>query len=310
MATEETTTPWWSNLIAIIVTAIVSIVGTYYAVKSAPATSSGTGVSFPRLVVDTISYIPHILLLFGVLADMFTLTGVYSIPSLIGLASIPLNFLFKYFWKGLYDLWATLQSLIRGQPAQQQGGDDAVPLFQGYNGCDVQGFSALRSEFAPQTLVVTATIFSYYMFDLIANRGVVKATATIVVFLTLYLLETMVIKNCNADSTEPNPIIKSIMAFAEGMLFGGSSYVIVQAYYPERLPSSALSPFPRRSRKDLTEKDGRLVDKDGVPYVMLPNGQAVPDLSSQESRTSAAAAAARELGTDMPAVAGSCPSSR
>ena len=30
-----------------------------------------------------------------------------------------------------------------------------------YDGCEVQGFSGLRSKYAPQTLVVTASIFSY-----------------------------------------------------------------------------------------------------------------------------------------------------
>lgn len=303
---DEKTTPWWSNLIAVIVTAIVSIVGTYMAVKRSQAPGAGQGFSFPQLVVDTISYIPHILLLFGVLADMFTLQGVYSIASLIGLISIPLNWIFKYFWKGLYDLFTTLQSLLRGTPAEapvQQGG--VGPLFSGYNGCEVQGFSGLRSEFTPQTLVVTATVFSYYMFDLIANRGTVKATATIVIFLTMYLLQTMVLRDCS-NPEEPNPIVKSLMSFAEGMLFGGTSYTIMQAYYPQYLPSSALSPFPRRSRADLIEKNGKLVDEDGVPYIVLPNGQAVPDLSSQEGRTSAAAQAARELGTSAPATPEGC----
>ena len=97
------------------------------------------------------------------------------------------------------------------------------------------------------------------------------------------------------------------MALAEGMLMGGLSYSVVAAYYPTRLPSSVISPFPRRSRQDLKPgPDGSFVDSDGNPYVVLPNGQAVPDLSSAESRKRFADLAGANLGTGASAVPGSC----
>jgi hypothetical protein len=82
---------------------------------------------------------------------------------------------------------------------------------------------------------------------------------------------------------------------------------VVAAYYPTRLPSSVISPFPRRSRQDLKPgPDGSFVDSDGNPYVVLPNGQAVPDLSSAESRKRFADLAGANLGTGASAVPGSC----
>ena len=49
--------------------------GTVYALGSGPKTP-GAPAGVASLVGDTITYIPHILLLFGVLADMFTYEGV------------------------------------------------------------------------------------------------------------------------------------------------------------------------------------------------------------------------------------------
>lgn len=315
----ESTTPWWATLVAVLLTAIVSVLGTYYALRPTPVGIPAVP-SVGSFFKDTITYIPHILLLFGVLADMFTQEGVYSIPSLVGLASIPLNFVFKYFWAGLYDLVAKASDLLATKPEiaiPQKAGvlgvqTNAGRFFKQYDGCTVQGFSALASNYAPQTLVVTATVFSYYMFDLIANRGGSFSAPTAVIFIILFLAEMFIIDDCDVPQEHPAGIpppgkyLKGLMAFTEGMLFGGSAYSVVQAYYPQRLPSSALSVFPRRSRSDLKEVDGKLVDENGLPYIVLPNGQTQPDLSDPESRGAFAGIAASVSGTGAPATPSSC----
>lgn len=315
----EATTPWWATLVAVLLTAIVSVLGTYYALRPRPIGAPAVP-SVGSFFKDTIVYIPHILLLFGVLADMFTLEGVYSIPSLVGLVSIPLNFVFKYFWAGLYDLVAKTSDLLATKPVPTQQGGVASSLsgrfFKEYDGCTVQGFSALASNYAPQTLVVTATVFSYYMFDLMANRGASFYGPTLAVFVILFLAEMFIIDDCDvaqqappAGIPPPNKYLKGLMAFTEGMLFGGSAYSVVQAYYPERLPSSAISPFPRRSAKDLKNVDGKMVDANGLPYIVLPNGQAVPDTSDPESRSAFAGVIGESLGTGQPALPANCPTS-
>lgn len=322
MAEQQGSAPWWATLIAVVLTAAVSVMGTVYALGSGPkAPGAPAGVS--SLVGDTITYIPHIMLLFGVLADMFTYEGVYSIPSLVGILSIFGNWVLRFFWRGLGTILEKTK-VVGSEPTQTAGArpgqmvsravgtEISLPpqkFFQDYDGCNVQGFSSFASSYAPQTLVVTATIFMYYLFDIIGNRGWLNALAGLLFFGVVYSGQAYVIKSCRPPAGE-RPFTmtqQALMALAEGMLMGGLSYSVVAAYYPTRLPSSVISPFPRRSRQDLKPgPDGSFVDSDGNPYVVLPNGQAVPDLSSAESRKRFADLAGANLGTGASAVPGSC----
>lgn len=327
-------TPWWTNLTAVLLTAAVVGPATYYfATRPAP---TATGVSVPSMgsfVKDTVSYIPHILLLFGVLADMFTYQGVYSIPSLVALITIPLNWLMKFFWMGVADGIVNIQKLLQGAPGTagapipsnprsgratvigtpKQSGGGMGSFFRQYDGCDVQGFSWAHSPYAPQTLVITATIFSYYIFDLIMNRGWTKSAAAITVFVLVYGVQSLLLEDCDArgsasGGTEPAMWLKSIAAFAEGLLFGGTSYAVVQSYYPGFLPSAAISPFPRKRAEDLTVgPNGTYTDSSGNPYICLANGQCYPDMSTQQSRQAFAEIAAQSMGTGKPVTPENCP---
>jgi len=312
-------TPWWASLIAVLITAVVSVVGTAYALGGVKAPAAGQ-VPVTGIAVDTVTYMPHILLLFGVLADMFTYDGVWSIPSLVGLLSIFLNYFMQYFWKGLQELFSAAKGVAKvgsapaqAPPAQQVKGGAVTPgsFFKSYDGCSVQGFGGWATEFAPQTLVVTATVFCYYIFDLVRNRGWLNSAGAITVFSLVYLLQVGVLQMTATDGSCGGPYghyAQATMALFEGIVFGGSAYGIVQTYYPTRLPSSTVSPFPRKDKSELTMgPDGKMYDKDGYPYVILPNGQAVPDLSTQQARNAFAEVAGQNLGTGMPAQPDSCP---
>ena len=339
----------WSNIVAALGAAIVSTLVTAWFFKGSstpkvpgpPGAVSGIALGLSMFAVETITYIPHILLLFGVIADMFTMEGVYSIPSLVGLLTIPLNYVFKFFWSGLMGVFASIYSLYTIKPsspftsgpaASAASESETMSMFENpmskpkskpataakinpkvlrslenfgpqmdggaikdYDGCDVQGFSFFSSPYAPQTLVVTATVFFYYIFDLISNRGWADATWSILMFAFLYVTETFIIGDCGY------PIgkwIRSLLALAEGILFGGSAYGIVQAYYPTKLPSSVLPKFPRKTESDLTKRpDGTYVDENNAPWTILPDGSAIPDMST-------GAGLATALGTQ--ATSGSC----
>jgi hypothetical protein len=326
-------TPWWSNLITAAVTAVVCILGTAYALRDPTKASATTEIPAAAAIVsDTIMYIPHILLLFGVLADMFTYQGVWSIPSLVGLLSIFFNYLMQYFWKGLRELFNSAESVAKVGTAPaataiaaatappssnpvsvggKKGGAISPPVgFTKYDGCSVQGFSGFATEFAPQTLVVTATVFCYFIFDLVRNRGWLNSAASIVMFGVFYIMQVglLMLKGGCGNTENYSSTQQATMALFEGIVFGGSAYGIVQTYYPTRLPSSVISPFPNRSKDDLTMgPDGKMYDSDGNPYVILPNGQAVPDLSTAVSRKAFAEIAGKNLGTGMPAKP-ACPS--
>jgi hypothetical protein len=297
--------------------------------SAAPGVNVGTNV-FVSLIQDTLAYLPHIMLLFGVLADAVTYEGVYSIPSAVALISIPANWLMSYFWDLIGTIYAGLSDLGEKGPfpavapnvaarqaaqrAAMAGGGRPGQFSGNYDGCEVQGFGWARSKYAPQTLVVTATIFFYYVFDLVFNRGVNNAGAMIGLFVILYLAQVFVIADCPpgqaAGAWEPGKIVKAAIAAIEGMVFGGASYAIVQTFAPERLPSSAISIIPRMSASQLTPgPDGTMVDSNGNRYNCLPNGQCVPDLSSNESRAKFAGLVGETLGTGAPAVPGDCPAS-
>jgi hypothetical protein len=331
--------PWWAVLVTALVFSFVSVIATVVIMNSGFKAPDGAAFTMPSLgglALDTIVYMPHIILLFGVIADMFTYDGVWSIPSLIGVMSIFINWVFRYFWVGLDEIWKTAGE-VAGKAASSSGfpakGSPELAAFEAqqkalgkamvggalpardYDGCSVQGFEEWRSEFAPQTLVVTATVFSYYCIDIIQNRGWVNSIAAVTAFLLTYIGQVAVIATTNGGSGCPPPpgrqpygaISQAIRAFTEGVLFGGTSYGIVKTYYPTRLPSSTVSPFPRKTSADLTiGADGRMRDADGYPYVVLPNGQAVPDFGDKQSRQAFGSMVSNNLGSGEPATKG-CP---
>jgi hypothetical protein len=314
-------TPWWTNLITAFVTAAISILATAYALGGIGGPSGPTEIpAAAGIAIDTVTYMPHILLLFGVLADMFTYQGVWSIPSLVGLLSIFLNYFMQYFWKGLEEIWNSGKKVatVGSTPPPpvvgggKKGGAIFPPaFFKKYDGCSVQGFDGWKTPFAPQTLVVTATVFSYYVIDLIRNRGWLNALASLLMFGFFYIMQVAVLVmtgGCGSPDAQYSDMATAGMALFEGLVFGGSAYGIVQTYYPNRLPSSVISPFPSKNAKDLKAgPDGRMYDENGYPYVVLPNGQAFPDMSTQQSRDAFAKIAGANLGTGTPAKPDSCP---
>lgn len=326
---EYPDTPWWSNLLAVIITIAVAVPATILYVNRDRGTGSIGSVSafsgLGGLVKDTLVYIPHALLLFGVIADMLTYQGVYSIASFVGLLSLPTHLLFKFIWQGTFDVIEKLQeALTRGpvtptpnfgaranaptrvpnKPEQLLGGASPGSFFRGYDGCDIQGFGLLHSRFSPQSLVVIATIFSYYVFDLIANRGWKNATATIMLGGFFYVVQLLLQGDCTVPGEEPvSTWVRGVLAAVEGMFVGGVSYSVVQAYYPKYLPTTAISPFPKTTPGDL--KDGKF-DKDGNPWVCV-NGVCYPDMSTDSSRKAFAQMAAESTGNGRAAVGANCP---
>lgn len=283
--------PWWAALVTAIVTAIVSVLATIYYLKgtrpSVPNAPPGVGMLF----TDSITFLPHILILFGILADIFSLRGAYSIPSLVGLLSILIHYAMQFLWSGVTALVGDVYKLIMtpetnsGVPTatttNKYGDDD---LWKGigktiggamsaWNGCEVYGFESLKSPYAPQGLVVTATIFWYYLLDLWNNRNALDSVATALTFPLLFGLQVWQLNTC--DNMVGSVGIKSVIALAEGFIIGGTGYGIVQSTIPERLPSYGLPKTPLLS--SMTKNaDGTYSAADGTVYVIGPNGEPVP----------------------------------
>jgi len=268
--------PWWGALILAILTAIVSVIGTIYALRGQrPAVAGPPGIS--GLFTDTITYLPHILILFGVLADIFTMAGVYSIPSLVGILSIPAHYGLQFVWTGAQAMVADIYKLATTAPA----GDPTPPsaprpvggAITNYSGCEIQGFESLKSPFAPQGLVVTSTIFWYYLLDLLMNRNILDGVGTIVTFVIFIGFQVFELKTC--EDLAGSVAVKTLISLIEGIIIGGLGYSVVQMYAPNRLPSSVLPQGP--SAASLTKNaNGEMVDSSGTVYVIGPNGQPIP----------------------------------
>ena len=276
--------PWWGALILAVVTAIVSVVGTIFFLRGQKPSVPGAPPGVGMLFTDIITFLPHILILFGVLADIFTLQGVYSVPSLVGLASIPLHYVLQYLWSGLASLIGDIYTMAMTTP---EAAPVKPPMFTGtstktgmaggamsaWAGCEVYGFEGLKSPYAPQGLVVTATIFWYYLLDLWVNRHGLDSVATALAFPLFFGLQVMQLKTC--EDLAGSVAVKSAIALVEGLIIGGTGYGIMQASAPNRLPSSVLPQGP--SLSSLTKNEnGEYVDAEGNVYLIGPDGRPIP----------------------------------
>jgi len=256
-----------------------------------------------QIFTDIVIFIPHILILFGILADIFTLQGAYSIPSLVGLASLPLHKLAEYLWLGvatlLGEFWRLASSAPPPAAPPRTGG-----AMSAWSGCDVYGFEYFHSRYAPQGLVVTSTIFWYYIIDLLTNRNSLDAVAAILAFALFFILQMFQLNAC-PDFTD-STFIKSFIALSEGFFIGGIGYAIVQAAAPNRLPSAVL---PRGPSLDSMTKnaDGSYTGPGGKIYVVGPDGRPIPQSFFTETANSSAAAQANAVATFGAAAASTCP---
>jgi len=291
--------PWWGALILAICTAIVSVIGTILFLRGQKPAIPGAPPGIGMIFTDIITFLPHILILFGVLADIFTLQGVYSIPSLVGLASLPLHYVMQYLWSGVATFLGDVYKLAMTKPETAV----APPLFTGtstssgmsggamsaWAGCEIYGFEGLKSPYAPQGLVVTSTVFWYYLLDLLMNRNVLDSIATILAFALFFGLQIMQLKTC--DDLVGSVAIKSAIALAEGFIIGGTGYGIVQSSVPNRLPSAVLPQGP--SLSSLTKNpDGSYTDAAGNAYIVGPDGRPIPKSFIMAATAGATAAGA------------------
>jgi hypothetical protein len=285
---EAKDVPWWGALILAILTSLVSVIATIYYLRGSALAIPGAPPGMGLIFTDAITFLPHILILFGVFADIFTLQGAYSIPSLVGLLSIPLHYAFQFLWSGVAAFIGDIMKLINTVPAAASA---ATPLFSGTNtgasvgrapivggamsawsGCEIYGFQGLQSPYAPQGLVVTATIFWYYLLDLSMNRNPLDTIATALAFPLFFGLQIWQLSSCEKFSE--SVAAKSAIALVEGLIIGGTGYGIIQSSIPDRLPSAVLPTVPRLS--SMTKNpDGSYTDSSGNEYVIGPDGRPI-----------------------------------
>jgi hypothetical protein len=328
-STSENSSNYW-HILTVVVTFLATFVATSYIYKGSSGVPT-TGIKPPSGVVllmkDIFSYIPHMLVLFGIIADIFTYEGVYSIASLIGILSIPLNWLFGYLWGGLHgavnDAYNVIMSrknpMSSSGPANerqgyQQGGAAPGSYFRSYDGCNIQGLEGISSDYTIQTMVVTTTIMSYFMYDNITNRGTKFASATIIAFILFYVAGWFIIGDCPSVPNGPSALpsvsgtTRKLLSLVQGSFFGGIGYMSVAAINRSKLPSSLVSVVERKTKDDLEKtNDGKFKDKEGNTYFCLENGECFPDLCSEAAKKMFVDKIGETLGVGKPATAEDCP---
>jgi hypothetical protein len=100
-----------------------------------------------------------------------------------------------------------------------------------YDGLKMLAMQDMSEPGTPETLVVTASIMSYYIFDLITNLSLVDSAGAIVAAAVLY--------GGQAFSIEGGAN-KAFLSGALGMVIGGAYFGIMSASAPGFLPSSAI----------------------------------------------------------------------
>jgi len=219
---------WWQSILLAGLSALAGVVAVIMV-------QSGIGVGGAATPNILFRYVPHFLLLFGLLADGFTYQGVYWTGTAAGLTGAVSGKVLDATFGGLMKMFSWLSAKAgRGPPPAPAPPTPIVPDGN-YDGCQVSGVSA-NTVAVPPTLTITATVLWYFIIDLIDNVGWTGALGSMVAFLALYTAQATSISKCITPGSNG-----AIWGIVYGLLTGGAYYAIVKSTYPRFLPSSVLT---------------------------------------------------------------------
>ena len=204
---------WWQGLILAASSALIGVIIAVYIKEGA-----GVQGAAPSWAMMILRFVPHFLMLFGILADAFTYEGVYWTGTAVGIASMFVG----PFIASAFTQLGKLPGYV------MKGGDGS------YAGSTLTGMEA--KEGTPETLVITASILSYYIFDLMFSVSVLDAVGAIVAGVFLFGGQAMAI----SDSMGESPGMSAALAGLAGSIIGGTSYTIINSSAPQYLPSTVL----------------------------------------------------------------------
>jgi len=226
-----------STIVLACIVAAVAIAALMKDRMGAVPTMQTTGVKEFSYVM--VLFLPHILMVFGFIADALAQDVRYSIPSIAGFLSIFLNYGAGILFKKVSDMMSSAppSAPLTGAslPSPMSGGGIELA------GCYIPGFETFISEYSSAPLVVTFTIMFYYLMDLLQNRGFQTSISTIVAMVSFVAAQFFVLRanGCFARfSSVGVPLATSSLL---GLLFGGMTYLTIQSTSPSSLPSAVYS---------------------------------------------------------------------
>ena len=206
---------WWQGLILAASSALFGVVTVLFVLKGVGV----PGQAGPGWAMQLLRFVPHFLMLFGILADAFTYEGVYWTGTAVGITS---TFVAPLLNAALTNLLAAFREQMGARPTQAGGDYPGVKMLS----MDLDGSAT------PETLVVTASILSYYIFDLVTNLSVIDAAGAIVASIALFGGQAFAVEG-GANKAGLSGVL--------GVIIGGACFGILSAMAPGFLPSTVLA---------------------------------------------------------------------
>lgn len=211
-----------------------------------------------------ILYMPNSIVLFGFIKDAIYEEFRYSIASLIGISSVFVNFLIGLLGQKLVGeqvVEAAKAAIEATSTSPFVPGVPAVTREWNTFGCTVPGFNFLESIFAPQGLVLPASVFTYFLLDLGSNRPPSENYGIGGLFTGLLLLQglVMMFNGCLGQyyfADRWYGLATWFFGIAVGVAFGSLSYLAVYKIAPEKLPSREGVPSTSNGKPQATREVG------------------------------------------------------
>ena len=272
---------WWQSLLLAFACTLAGVIA---AVMATTQQFDASGAAVSSWVNDLLKLVPHALMLFGIMADAITYNGVYWTSTIVGLSAMPLHGQLEYIINGLVILFEKMMAGISGPAPSEKtpvnivvnnggarGGNGAGPL-PPFTGCGIMGGTIDPTHRTAQSLVVTASIISYFFMDLWLNRGIINALGVLTLGILLMGGQAMVISDCFKPG-DKSLTAGVLYAMVFGVIIGGAYFAFFQSFYPMYLPSTVI-PLSN-TISDLSISDTGFVYVPGVGLVSAssPQGQ-------------------------------------
>ena len=271
---------WWQSLLLAFACTLAGVIA---AVMATTQQFDASGVPVGSWVNDLLKLVPHALMLFGIMADAITYNGVYWTSTIVGLSAMPLHGQLEYVINGIVGLFEMAKSAasasrdktsnvnVTVQTGTARGGNGAGPL-PPFTGCGIMGGTIDPTHRTAQSLVVTASIISYFFMDLWLNRGIINALGVLTLGILLMGGQAMVISDCFKPG-DKSLTAGVLYAMVFGVIIGGAYFAFFQSFYPMYLPSTVI-PLSN-TISDLSISDTGFVYVPGVGLVSAssPQGQ-------------------------------------
>ena len=273
---------WWQSLLLAFACTLAGVIA---AVMATTQQFDASGVPVGSWVNDLLKLVPHALMLFGIMADAITYNGVYWTSTIVGLSAMPLHGQLEYVINGIVGLFEMAKSAasasrtkapavkvtVAAEGGGMSGGNGAGPL-PPFTGCGIMGGTIDPTHRTAQSLVVTASIISYFFMDLWLNRGIINALGVLTLGILLMGGQAMVISDCFKPG-DKSLTAGVLYAMVFGVIIGGGYYAFFQSFYPMYLPSTVI-PLSN-TISDLSISDTGFVYVPGVGLVSAssPQGQ-------------------------------------